>query len=336
MKSPITGKEMTLQKEKRGIIFRKEEFSVVYHYLKCIDSGEQFTSTELDEINMLQVYNKYREAHKLPYPEQIRELREKYKISAIKMSDILGFGANMYRNYESGEVPNESNSRLIQLAQDPEKFKQLIVLSGVYSDDEEKNILRHIDELIEKDKQSFWSFSIEDYLLGFDSSIGIHTGYTLPNLEKLREMIIYFTASIKPWKTKMNKLLFYADFVNFRKTCFSISGTQYRAIDMGPVPNNFNSIFEFAADHEDITIQQKSFPSGALGEQFLPNPERRFNPELFNDDELASLGEVEKKFKNTSVSDIIEISHQEKAWYENYQEGKKLISYEYGFELETI
>ena len=105
---------------------------------------------------------------------------------------------------------------------------------------------------------------------------------------------------------------------------------------MGPVPNNFNSIFEFAADHEDITIQQKSFPSGALGEQFLPNPERKFNRELFSDDELASLSEVEKKFKNTSVSDIIEISHQEKAWYENYQEGKKLISYEYGFELETI
>lgn len=327
---------MTLHKERRVIIFRKEEFSVVYHYLKCIDSGEQFTSTELDEINMLQVYNKYREAHKLPYPEQIKELRERYKISAIKMSEILGFGANMYRNYESGEVPNESNSRLIQLAQDPEKFKQLIVLSGVYSEDEEKQMLRHIDELIEKDKQSFWSFSIEDYLLGFDSSIGIHTGYTLPNLEKLREMIIYFTGVIKPWKTKMNKLLFYADFVNFKKTCFSISGAQYRAIDMGPVPNNFNSIFEFAADHQDINIQQKSFPSGALGELFLPNPERKFNAGLFSNDELTSLKEVETKFKNTSVSDIIEISHQEKAWYENYQEGKKLISYEYGFELETI
>ena len=327
---------MTLQKEKRSIVFRKEEFSVIYHYLKCIDSEEQFTSTQLDEINMLQVYNKYREAHKLPYPEQIKELRDKYHISALKMSDILGFGANMYRNYENGEVPSESNSRLIQLAQDPNKFKHLIALSGVYAEEEEKKIHRHIDELIEKEKQSLWSFSIEDYLLGFDSSVGIHTGYTLPNLEKLREMIIYFTAAVKPWKTKMNKLLFYADFVNFRKTCFSISGTQYRAIDMGPVPNNFNSIFEFSADHDDINIQQKSFPSGALGEQFLPHPERKFNPEVFSEDELLSLQEVEKKFKNTSVSDIIEISHREKAWYENYQEGKKLISYEYGFELETI
>lgn len=336
MKSPMTGNEMTLEKEKRVIVFRKEEFTTIYHYFKCKDSDEQFTTTEIEEINMLQIYNKYRERHKLPYPEQIKELRERYKISAIKMSEILGFGANMYRNYENGEVPNESNSRLIQLAQDAEKFKHLITLSSVYAGDEEKVILRHIDQLIEKEKESIWSFSIEDYLLGFDSSIGIHTGYTLPNLEKLREMIIYFTSSIKPWKTKMNKLLFYADFINFRKTCFSISGTQYRAIDMGPVPNNFNSIFEFVAEHEDINIHRKSFPSGALGEQFLPNPERKFNSGLFNEAELSSLKEVETRFKNTSVSDIIEISHQEKAWYENYQDGKKLISYEYGFELETI
>ena len=93
---------------------------------------------------------------------------------------------------------------------------------------------------------------------------------------------------------------------------------------------------EFAADHEDINIQQKSFPSGALGEQFLPNPERKFNSEIFSEDELASLREVETRFKSTSVSDIIEISHREKAWYEAYEEGKRLISYENGFELETI
>ncbi len=336
MKSPITGKEMALQKEQRVIVFRKEEFGVIYHYYKCIDSEEQFTTTGLDEINMLQVYNKYREAHKLPYPEQIKQLRERYKLSASKMSEILGFGANMYSKYENGEVPSESNSRLIQLANDPEKFKALITLSGVYENIEEKKIIHHIDELIEKEKQSIWSFSAEDFLLGYDSSIGINTGYTLPSLEKLREMIIYFTESLKPWKTKMNKLLFYADFVNFGETCFSISGAQYRAIDMGPVPNNFSSIFEFAAEHDDIIIQRKSFPNGALGEQFLPNPERKFNSKLFNIDELESLKRVKDKFRTTSVSDIIETSHLEKAWYENYERGKKIISYEYGFQLETI
>jgi len=334
MKSPVTGKEMTLQKESRLIIFRKEEFRVVYHYFLCEASKEQFTSTALDEINMLQVYNKYREAHKLPYPEQIKAIREKYSLSALKMSEVLGFGVNMYRNYENGEVPSESNARLIQLANDPVKFHDLVALSNVYEDGEFEQIQLRIEQVIKNERASIWSFNIEDYLLDFDKNIGIMTGYTKPSLEKLRHMIIYFTGSMQPWKTKMNKLLFYADFLNFRKTCFSISGTQYRAIDMGPVPNNFSSIFEYAAENEDINIHRIAFPSGALGEQF--QPKAHFDADLFNETELETLKQVSDKFKRTSVNSIIEISHQEKGWYENFEEGKKLISYEYAFDLATI
>lgn len=336
MKSPETGKEMTLQRERREISFRKEEFSVIYQYYLCEDTGDQFTTTELEEVNLLQVYNKYREKHHLPYPEEIIAIRKRYDLPALKMAEILGFGANMYRNYENGEVPNESNSRLIQMARYAEKFKYLISLSGVYEHEEEAKIIHHIDKLIDKEKQAWFSFEAEDFLLGRERSIGIITGYTLPNLYKLRQMIIYFTEATKPFKTKLNKLLFYADFLNFKKTCFSISGTQYRAIDMGPVPNNFASIFEYAAQQGDVDIQIKTFPSGAIGEHFLPSQHTKFNASLFNEDELATLEQVVKTFKQTSVSDIIEISHREKAWYENFQEGRKIISYEYGFELETI
>ena len=42
MKSPITGKEMTLQKEEIIHEFRIEKFRVVYHYWLCEDSGEKF------------------------------------------------------------------------------------------------------------------------------------------------------------------------------------------------------------------------------------------------------------------------------------------------------
>lgn len=63
MKSPITGKEMTLIKEERNMTFRKEEFPIVYHYYLCDDSNEQFTSTELDELNLLQLYNQYQDKH---------------------------------------------------------------------------------------------------------------------------------------------------------------------------------------------------------------------------------------------------------------------------------
>lgn len=61
MKSPITGTTMKLTQEKRLMDFRKKTVEIVFHYYKCEVSGEQFTTTALDEVNMNQVYNQYRD-----------------------------------------------------------------------------------------------------------------------------------------------------------------------------------------------------------------------------------------------------------------------------------
>lgn len=146
-------------------------------------------------------------------------------------------------------------------------------------------------------------------------------------------MVVFFTEKLEPWKTKLNKLLFYADFLFYKNTGGSISGARYRAINMGPVPNNFNSIFEYMANCNDIDICITEFPDGHTGDQFKSNPERKFNPELFNEFELQVLNQVAEKFKNTTTSQIIDISHQESAWKENFKNGKNLIDYNYSFDL---
>ena len=132
----------------------------------------------------------------------------------------------------------------------------------------------------------------------------------------------------------MNKLLFYADFLNFKKTCHSISGTRYVAIQMGPVPKNFNTIFEYASNKNYIDIIQTTFNDG-IGEQFKPNKNHKFRKELFSTEELAIMDIVAKKFKNTSTNEIIKISHKEKAWIENKDDHKE-INYKYGFDLTNI
>jgi putative zinc finger/helix-turn-helix YgiT family protein len=335
MKSPITGKEMSLQKEERTMTYRKQEFMVQYHYYLCKDSGEQFTTTELDELNITQVYNQYRKAHNLPFPDEMKALREKYSLSATKMADILGFGVNMYRAYESGEIPSESNARLIQLASDAEEFKKLVLLSNVFDGKDLDKVIKRIDELIEEEKDDFFSFQFESYLL--DKHLpDEYSGYRKPSLEKLTEMVVYFTEVLQPWKTKLNKLLFYADFFQFKRTCFSISGIKYRAIDMGPVPNNFNSLFEFMVNKDDIDIHVTEFDKGGTGEQFKPNSRRKFNSDLFEEIELKTMEEIANRFRSVSTKQIIDISHEEKAWIDNFNDGKKLISYTYGFDLKAV
>lgn len=148
-------------------------------------------------------------------------------------------------------------------------------------------------------------------------------------------MVVYFSEKISPFKTKMNKLLFYADFLMFKQSCFSISGVRYRAINMGPVPNNFQSIFEYLLNKEEIDIHITEFPQGYTGEQFKARAGRPFRSKLFTENELDVLECVAKVFNTTSTNDLIESTHLEEAWKEN-EKNKNVISYEYAFELSQI
>ncbi len=127
MKSPITGKEMKRMWKEDVLEVRKEKFPILYHYYLCEDTGEEFTDEQLDDLNLAQAYNQYRTLYNLPFPDEIKELREQHGLSAAKMSEILGFGANVYRNYEAGDLPSVSNARLMQLAKDdPDGFNNMI------------------------------------------------------------------------------------------------------------------------------------------------------------------------------------------------------------------
>ncbi|MEY3501204.1 MAG: hypothetical protein RL308_2877 [Bacteroidota bacterium] len=334
MKSPITGKEMTLNTEKRILDFRKETFEVVFHYYKCDDSGEQFTTTNMDDINLNQLYNKYRGKFNIPFPDEITTIRQKYSISASKMAAILGFGTNSYRQYEAGEMPSVSNARLIQMIADPNKFIDMVRLCDALDDTTKEKYIQKAIHLAEERERNSFAFNLKDYLLG-NHLADIYSGYRNPNIEKFTEMVVYFSEHIKPYKTKMNKLLFYADFLMFKQSCFSISGVRYNAINMGPVPHNFQSVFEYIANEDEIDIHYYEFPDGGIGEQFVARTDRPFNSSLFSELELDVLKKIVSTFKTTSTNDIIEISHLEKAWQKNEQ-NKSIISYEYAFELSQI
>jgi hypothetical protein len=331
MKSPFTGKEMSIQKEWRPMNFRKEEFIICFHSYKCNETGEQFEDDAFSQLNYNQLVNQYRAKYSIPFPEQIIAIRENYNISAARMSEILGFGTNSYRQYEGGEVPSQSNARLIQLADDPHEFKRLIDLCNTLESKVKEKLLHKIKMLLEEQKNTMFEKQLENYF--FEGSLpNTFTGFKKPNLEKFTEMVVFFTTKLQPWKTKLNKLLFYADFVMHKQTGYSISGVQYRAIPMGPVPNNFNSIFEYLANKDDVDIYTTSFPNGGTGEQFKPNAKRKFNSNLFAENELTVLKYIAERFKNTSTDEIIEISHKEKAWQKNI-DGKSLIDYIYSFDL---
>jgi hypothetical protein len=56
MKSPLTGKEMKLMSEQSTLDYKGKTYDVTHHFYLCELSNEQFTTTELDEQNLEELY----------------------------------------------------------------------------------------------------------------------------------------------------------------------------------------------------------------------------------------------------------------------------------------
>ena len=56
MKSPLTGREMKLMSEPSTLTYRGKQYNVNHHFYLCELSNEQFTTTELDEQNLDELY----------------------------------------------------------------------------------------------------------------------------------------------------------------------------------------------------------------------------------------------------------------------------------------
>jgi uncharacterized phage-associated protein len=75
-------------------------------------------------------------------------------------------------------------------------------------------------------------------------------------------------------------------------------------------------------------------PNGGAREVFLS--EADFDKNLFTEQEKETIETIIERFANISTWDIVELSHQEKAWKE-LEANRELISYQdYAFELKAL
>jgi len=334
MKSPITGKEMPLKRTLSKLKFRKDEFQFYKHFYHCENSGEHFTTSDLDELNLRQVHNQYRDKHNIPFQNEIKEIRRNFDLPSSKMSKILGFGPNSYRNYENGEMPSISNGKLIQLISKPSSFRDMVNSCDSLENDFKIKLLGCLEEQMQTEKQNRFSMEMKLYLLG-NGLPDSHTGFVKPDFEKLTEMVKFFAEKITPWKTSLNKLLFYSDFLAYRQRCYSISGTRYRAIQRGPVPNNYDSIYDYMVFEKNIIKVNHQISNDIYGDRFEIFEDNSFNEEIFNDFEIEILNKVYTIFKDMTASDVVRFSHKEKAWEEN-EKDKRLIDYKYAFAIDQV
>ncbi|MFO7972499.1 MAG: Panacea domain-containing protein [Desulfobacterales bacterium] len=124
--------------------------------------------------------------------------------------------------------------------------------------------------------------------------------------EKLINAIIYFAVNTKYCgKTKLLKLLYFLDFRHFKQTGKPITGLDYYAWNMGPVPKDlFNELTEKM--DPDLKAAIHDLPQ----EEFQKiRPKKKFDSKYFSSQEMKLLKDLAFIFKDAKADDMIESAH---------------------------
>ena len=167
---------------------------------------------------------------------------------------------------------------------------------------------------------------VQKQLIYRDTRRSIYNGFGMLSTSRVSEMVKFFICQeggIFP--TKLNKEMFYADFLHYKLHGQSISGLQYQAIQYGPVPVHYDTIYDnIDGIRKDIVVSHNM--------ESIRLTCDTWDARVFTEEELQTLNAVMTMARPLTTQDLIAISHKEDAW-QKHREGNQLIPYSEAFEL---
>jgi uncharacterized phage-associated protein len=144
---------------------------------------------------------------------------------------------------------------------------------------------------------------------------------------KLVELIVYVAGRLRDDRaggaTKLNKVLFFADFTHVRRHGRPITGAEYQKLPHGPAPRRLLPIRRelVTAGHADLVEEQFL---GFTQHRLVPN--RPADVSCFSDAELATIDAVLDDLAGLTGTQVSDLSHEEAAW--RHTESMGTIRYE--------
>jgi putative zinc finger/helix-turn-helix YgiT family protein len=324
---PICGTE-TNQKiiEKiEEINIRGEIIPVKIRFNHCNQCNEDFEIQEKKYDPMDEAFREFRKRRGLLQPEEIFQFRKKLGLTQKEMSEILGIGIASLNRYENGALQTEAMDKTIRYYMDEKNvLKKLDENPNLFN----KPIRSQLKDRINNGDLSSVDVWDEFSELYFVDSPCEENGFMFFSESKLVQVFKFFCSKSEVSKTKLMKLLYYADHKHYKDYGVSITGSTYAHASFGPVLNRFETWLYIIVERESQVRREERIYDSCSGEIFISDP-----PDLsvFSETEIDTLSFVNRYFMNFSAKRIRDFSHKEKGYLET--KNGEIISYKYALKL---
>lgn len=132
--------------------------------------------------------------------------------------------------------------------------------------------------------------------------------------ERQAAAMLYFLQQINNTslgKTKLMKLLYYADYEWIQKKRRSLTGDSYIALQHGPVPKHAKEVLQHLKNRGIIRIEQTKLGDYDQ-ERYLPLQEPDLS--VFTREEIDHLAGIAQRFEHWSAKQMSDLSHEEFPW----------------------
>lgn len=143
--------------------------------------------------------------------------------------------------------------------------------------------------------------------------------------EKLINAILFFSKRVRYLgKTKLFKLLYFLDFEHYKQKGRAVTGLEYYAWPMGPVPVDLQNEIEAQQPEDDMSahlrFHKRPLPGTKNNGWMLDvHALADFDPTHFTKRELQIMEELAEEFRDAKAEDIVEATHLENLpWHEIY------------------
>lgn len=299
---PSCGKVGFIQLCERAesIKVKGQTFGVKVESFVCSECECEFEAGNgVDSLDL--AYRMYRDANGLLQPEKLKAWRTNLGLKQAELALLLGWSTATVSRYENGALQDEAHDRAMQAAMTNEGLARLLDVSKSLPDELVGRLRARVRE----------NEGTDEHFAAVLASRLSKKGAQPVNWKKISETVVWLCQGKGAWRTKLNKLLFYSDFLHTKHFGRSITGLPYVRLQHGPVPEEYELIFATLKLSGDIGIHEM-----VNGEKlsYLHRAKRAPKVEVFSRSEIQVLIRVQDEFERTSATELSDRSHQEDAW----------------------